>query len=161
MKTIDFAKALVAGGHDRGLKRQDFEAEIARRAEDVRRPGETPEQAFAKYMTETDDGKLLFKASKLAPSDDAAQDLVKPDEPKPVGPASARLQQMARIAAQEQRLSYQQAYTRLLTHPDHRELADRVKAEELDIQSRLKARADRGRKSRGRALVNFEHGRPE
>jgi hypothetical protein len=58
-----FAKMLVTQGIDSGQTREDFENDIAKRAEAIRRPGESREQVWTRFATETDDGRLLFKAA--------------------------------------------------------------------------------------------------
>src|SRR5262245_41170169 len=128
-----FAKMVVLNGGTNalGMHRQDFEEAIAKRAETTRAPGESRQQAFTKYATTTNDGRLLFKASLLAPPRQAAQDIPVPKRPEPAGEASAELERLARFEAKAKGVKYEQAYARLLTSPEHRELVRRVKAEEL------------------------------
>jgi hypothetical protein len=139
MDNRHFAKILVTQGIDCGQTREDFENDIAKRAETIRRPGESREQAWTRFATETDDGRLLFKAAMkappMAPPRAAAQDLsrVKPS----AGPASEQLQRMAEKMAKEKKLSVAQAYSRLISDPDRKELLDEIKREEARQRSSM------------------------
>jgi hypothetical protein len=128
---VAFAKMIVdnGGANPLGMHRQDFENEIIKRAE--RRDGESSQQAFTRFITETETGRVLFKAAMLAPPRQAPQDLPVPERPEPAGEASAELERLAQFEAKAKNVSFQQAYTRLLTSPEHRELVRRVKHEEL------------------------------
>jgi hypothetical protein len=132
MDSRHFAKMLVVQGIDCGQTRQDFEEDIAKRSESIRRPGESREQAWTRFATTTDDGRLLFKAAMRAPPMEpprqAAQDLVR--EKKPAGPASEELERMARAMAREKNLTYQQAFSRLISDPSRREHLEEIKREE-------------------------------
>jgi hypothetical protein len=124
---------LVDGtGHDCGFDRRDFELEIEKRAEAIRAPGESRQQAFTRYATQDETGKLLFKASLKAPPrivEQAPQDL--PARPEPAGEASAELERLARFEAKSKGGTYEQNYVRLLTSPEHKELVRRARSEEL------------------------------
>ena len=129
MNIVDFAKLAVERGVSAMLSRQEFEAEIAKRAETIRRTGETKEQAFTRFMTETPEGRVLFKAAKLAPVAE-----VKAAETKsPVrkrGPAHDEIDRLARAHAREKNVSYASAFAKVMVEPENRELAARVLAEE-------------------------------
>src|SRR5271166_3585779 len=139
MDSRHFAKILVEQGIDCGQTRQHFENDISKRSEAIRRPGESREQAWTRFATETDDGRLLFKAAMkappLEPPQQAAQDL----KPEPAGPASEELERLARSMAREKRYSYQRAYSELYTDPDRAELVARVKREEAELRARVSA----------------------
>jgi hypothetical protein len=129
-------RALAA---EAGLTRQDFENEIAKRAAPNRRPGESLEQVFTAYATETENGRALFKAAMSAPVGkppvQAAQDF----KPQPIGEASATLEEMAREMARSKNISYERAFTALLTNPTHAKLRERIKQEEQDVTARVRA----------------------
>jgi hypothetical protein len=129
MDSRHFAKILVTQGLDCGQTRQDFEEDIAKRAEATRLPGESREQAWTRFATATDDGRLLFKAAMLAPPRQFAQDLTR-EKPKADGPASEELERTARAMAKEKKLTYQQAYSRLISDPDRKELLAEIRREE-------------------------------
>jgi hypothetical protein len=67
-KILMFAKMTVDQGRSPGLDKSAFHAAIEKRAEEIRRPGESAEKAYTRAITETDDGRLLFKALKIAPA---------------------------------------------------------------------------------------------
>jgi hypothetical protein len=116
---------------DAGWTQQDFEAEIAKRAAPSRRPGESLQQVWTAYATQNPDGIALWKASRAAPVGPAPKQAAQDLKYEPVGDASAELERMARQAAKSKNISFEQAYVALLTDPTRRELAQRVKAEEL------------------------------
>jgi hypothetical protein len=129
-----FAKILVTQGLNGGLDRQDFERDIAKRAEAIRAPGESREQAFVRYSTTTDDGRLLFKAAMLAPPRQAAQDFPLPKKPEAAGPASRELDELARAMARDKGISFERAHAQLQsdTDPERKALVARVRREEQD-----------------------------
>jgi hypothetical protein len=126
-----FAKLLVETRNPCGLTRQDFEEEIAKRA--GRREGESTAQAFTRYATTTEDGKLLFKAAVMAPAPkQAPQDFpTKKPEPKG-GAATAELNELARAMAREKNFSFEQAFSRLWSDPTRADLVNRVKREQVE-----------------------------
>ena len=137
---IRFAKILVEGtGHSCGMTRQDFEAEIAKRAESVRGTSDSAQQAFTKYATQTEVGQLLFKAAMRAPVGKQPQQAPQDLPYEPIGDASAELERTARQMARSKNITYERAYTALLTDPALAEQRDRVKAEERAQTSRVRA----------------------
>jgi hypothetical protein len=138
MDNRHFAKILVTQGLDCGRTRQDFEEDIAKRSEEIRAPGETKEQVFTRYATTTDDGRLLLKASMMAPPRQAAQDLPVPKTPEPAGPASKELDDLARWMAKEKGISFQQAHARLQADPERKALVARVRREEIEAGQRVR-----------------------
>jgi hypothetical protein len=134
--TLDIAKIFVDGtGHDFGLDRTDFEAEIHKMAAATRPPGSTESRAqgFTRISTQTEAGKILFKAAvRGKPPVQAAQDFMERTTKPSPGPASEELAALARKLARERRISYQQAYSRLFESEAHRDLRDRIKAEEAE-----------------------------
>jgi hypothetical protein len=98
---------------DAGVSREDFEAEISKRSESIRRPGESQAQAFTRYAVETEEGKALMKAALSAPRGrppiQAAQDW----RPEPIGPASKELEELARDMARKKNVTYERAFSAL------------------------------------------------
>jgi hypothetical protein len=131
-----FAKVAIAsqGQTTGGQTRQDFENEIIKRAD--RRDGESSAQAFTRYATTTEDGKILFKAALLAPPRQVVQDLPA-KKPESAGPASKELEDLARYMARSKKYTFQQAYSELYTDPERAELVARVKREEADLKRRV------------------------
>jgi hypothetical protein len=137
MNMVNFAKILVEGtGHNCGLDRRDFELEIEKRAEAIRAPGESRQQAFTKYATTTDDGRLLFKASLKAPPRQAVQDLAPPKKPD-LTPAARELDELAREMARSKKYSYEQAFSRLYTDPERKALVERYNREQAELKTRV------------------------
>jgi hypothetical protein len=107
------------------------------RAAKLRANGESPQQAFAKVITDDEIGRLLFRALKRAPG---AEVKLAPQSAPPsreeaaqhLGPAHARLHSMA---VDHQRahsgMSYQQAYSHLYTRPENGPLREKIKAEHM------------------------------
>jgi len=93
---LGFAKGLLAGDSAYGLKRQDFEAGIATIAKRIQQPGETSAQSFTKAMVDTEAGRLLFAASKRAPSAPPDPDQDDVDEPEIKGEATLEIERRAR-----------------------------------------------------------------
>jgi hypothetical protein len=131
MDTLDFAKILHTTGNACGFDRDDFHREIEKRAAETRSSRESEAQAYTRIL-QTSEGKELYKAYRVAPMGkppiQEAQDIPRPE---PAGPASKALSELARFEAKAKNISYEQAFSRLLTSPDHRELVREVKREEL------------------------------
>jgi hypothetical protein len=87
---------------------------------------------------ETTEGRDLFALYKVARPD--PPEVVEPPKSAPKGPANVELKALAASHRQANPgLSHAQAYTAMLTHPDNRELAARVKAEDLYSMQRTLA----------------------
>src|SRR6516164_657307 len=113
---LAFAKILKNTGETSGFTREDFHAEIQKRAEGIRRPGQSSAQAYASYLN-TEPGRILHDAYKRAPAapPQAPQDTATRNTKPAPGPASEELSALARKLARERRITYAQAFTRLLT----------------------------------------------
>jgi hypothetical protein len=132
-----FAKILVEQGNACGLTSRDFEAEISKRGEAMRREGDSPAQSFTRYATETPEGRLLLKAAVMAPKPvEAPQDFADPN-PKPAGPAHAEMDRLARDLAKEKKISFERAFTNLYTDPDRKELVARLNRESAEAMRRV------------------------
>jgi hypothetical protein len=133
MVTItDIAKIFVSGtGHDFGMDRTDFEREIYKMAAATKLPGESRAQGFTRISTQTEQGRLLFKAAVRGKAPvQSAQDFVERNVKPSPGPASDEMAALARKLARERRISFAQAYTRLYTSEAHAELAAKIREEE-------------------------------
>jgi hypothetical protein len=136
---VTFAKMIVGNGgaNALGMHRQDFEGEIIRRAE--KRQGESSQQAFTRFITTDETGKLLFKASLLAPVRQAAQDLAPRKSPEPEGgPATRELNEMARAMARDKGLSFEQSFSRIWSDPARAELVNRAKREQTEARREVR-----------------------
>jgi hypothetical protein len=63
---IEFSKRVLAG-EPTALTRPDLFAEMQKRADDLRRPDETPEQSFSRFAMTTDEGRALYAAYRVLP----------------------------------------------------------------------------------------------
>jgi hypothetical protein len=136
MDTLAFAKILNTSGNSCGIDRSAYHHEIEKRAAETRRAGESPQQAYARYATETLEGRELLKAYHNAPAakpEPAVQDL----KPEPAGPASKELESLARDMAREKKYSYQQAFSALYTDPERAALVRRYDKEQAELKQRI------------------------
>jgi len=62
-----FAK-MQTEGRTTGLDKNAYHAAIEKRASETRRAGESDAKAYTRVITESDEGRLLFKAYKAAPA---------------------------------------------------------------------------------------------
>jgi hypothetical protein len=69
---VMFAKIAVNQGRSPGIEKHDFYDAIVKRAEALRADGESHQQAFAKTITEDETGRLLYRAMKIAPGQEAS-----------------------------------------------------------------------------------------
>jgi hypothetical protein len=137
MALESFCKLVVEGRGPMGLSREGLVAEIRKRAEAVRQPGQSSAQAFARYI-ERDDGRLLFKASQLiAPVGPAPQDPIQDfvhTNPK----RSLAGEEIQRLVDAHQlenpKLSRAQSFARVVDAAHAREVAARVLREQRGIQ---------------------------
>lgn len=134
-----FAKMTVDQGRYVGYDKSAFHEAIAKRAAEIRRDGETAEKAYTRVITETDAGKLLFKAYKIAPQGDAPSDSAPAVDTR--GPAEKEMQAAVEnhrleSAAQGLLLSPEQAFTAVYTSPAHRGLKARYDAETVAKRAR-------------------------
>jgi hypothetical protein len=134
MDTLSFAKILNETGETCGLDRNRYHDEIEKRARETRLEGETAAQSYTRVITQTPEGRELFKAYRRAPAPvQAAQDLVR-EKPKAAGPASEELDELARAMSKDKGISFQQAHARLQsdTNPERKALVARVRREEME-----------------------------
>jgi hypothetical protein len=115
-------------------------AEIAKRADATRRAAETPETAFTRIATGTDDGRALFAAYKLARGEDyrptSSTGVVSASprsDARPLPPPNAAHDQLTRKAealvdkvaksGAGKRITLEAAYEKVLSDPANRALA--------------------------------------
>ena len=105
---VKAAKLLVSEGRVDGRTKRDFHLELEKRATAYRKdhPALTPEQSYARYAMETDEGRALFKAYSRAPAD-----------PPPAPPFDANLNK--RAADEGRRLMADGAYAREILAKEH------------------------------------------
>jgi hypothetical protein len=136
--TLRFAKILTNTGEACGLDKDSLHQAIEKLAMETKRADESLAQAYSRTISEPgSDGALLFKAYKLAPEGKKPVQAAQSLKPEPIGEASAELERTARAMAKEKRITYQQAYSRLISDPERRELLERVKAEERAATGRV------------------------
>jgi hypothetical protein len=121
----------AAAGEATPFKKRDFYNVIAERAAAARRDHETSESSFARFITEDREGKILFKAYRLAPGPDFTVEVKKTEPPAPPStPALDRLNAKAEeLRKIETKLTFVQAFAKVYTKPENRELVDEHRAE--------------------------------
>jgi hypothetical protein len=136
------AKAALATGVS-VLSRASLTEAIEKRAEAIRRPGETTQQVFVRAITTDPDARALYKASKQAPGPDHAPQPLQPQDGRPMpppfhaaGPASAALQAMAddhlrANPTSTPERSFAAVYNPKRPTPEQLSLRSRAKAEQL------------------------------
>jgi hypothetical protein len=136
--TLVFAKCLVEDGNHCGITSDVYHNELEKLARANRRDGESLQQSYVRMAEQTEKGALLLKAAIAAPKPKAApQDLVPRSKPKPAGPASRELDEMAREMARAKKISFEQAHTALQTDPTRAELVARMRREEREATNRV------------------------
>ncbi|GGI24141.1 hypothetical protein [Bradyrhizobium guangdongense] len=124
---IELAKAINAGTSGNHRSKSEWYKVIKSLAERQRQTDETPEQAFTRFVTASEDGKALFKAMRSAGGPDWD-----PPAPKLMviksDSAYAELRRIAeRIQKDEPALTREQAFVKAYnSNPD---LAQRAKSE--------------------------------
>jgi hypothetical protein len=145
---LTFAKMVIDQGVAPGLDCNDFHKAIEKRAEKIRKAGETAEGAYTRFITSDPDGKLLFKAYRAAPKPampfssaapaDEDQDYV------PRGPADKAMRSLIerhqlQAAKDGKPLSYAQAFTRVYEEAANRELKAEWDAEQAETTAKRAA----------------------
>jgi hypothetical protein len=112
--------------------------EMAKRSKEQRLSRETPEQAFARYVTKNEGGQILFRAySQAAGPDWTSPERVQKRDAGPLRTAPLiELEKMgAEIRRKEPALSEAQAFARAVGTPRGQELYKRDKVERLGISA--------------------------
>jgi len=139
MKTMNDSKLeeIVKLAHDVDAGRMGHYADraswygaITKIAETQRKPNESSQQSFARFITEDADGKVMFKCYQTS----AGSDYVAPaPEPAPVIKADSAYGRLKKIAAdlcaETPGLTSSAAFVKVFTDPANRELAQRSKTE--------------------------------
>jgi hypothetical protein len=115
--------------------RSVYHAEITKRAEAIRKAGESPQQAYARFVKDDPDGRTLIRAHFLAKSDVPVAAIDKPQmDPHAAEakhcPSYGILQQHAKdLQAANPKLSDQQAFSQVYSDKRHRGLVANYMAE--------------------------------
>ena len=126
---LTVTKAVAAGHRAPLYTKADFYAEIGKRAEALRREGETKEQSFTRFITQESEGKTLYTALKRSQGtiEAAAPRQVTKTEPTPV-PSYLKLQaKAAELRKSDSKLT---AFTKAYVDPANRGLVAQYKREE-------------------------------
>jgi hypothetical protein len=141
MSILTLAKRIVEEGPQvyPSITRVTIYAEMTKRADATRLAGETPEMAFTRIATTTEEGKALFAAYKLAPGADhhpgpsSDVGLLGPRSERPLPPPNAAHEQLIRKAEElvvsvskrgsAKPLTVEQAFEKVLCDPGNRALA--------------------------------------
>jgi hypothetical protein len=140
MSILMFAK-METEGRGTGLDKSAYHDAIEKLAREIRRDGETSEQSYARAITDSDAGRLLFKAYKAAASPKVPVARLAQPEPDVDGPAEKDMESAVEdhrkaAAAKGKTLSREQAFVAVYTDPAHRGLKDRYDRETLAKRAR-------------------------
>ena len=129
---LAIAKRVWRGECEPVFSKTDFYTEITKRAETARRVGESFSQAFARYVTEEPDGKMLYCAYKRAGGPPPRPEPRPAPERRTVEPGQAckklmRLADAERAAHPELRQA--QAFAKVYEDPRNGELVAAERAE--------------------------------
>jgi hypothetical protein len=93
---IAIAKGVIERGAPPVYEKHVFIKAIAKRADEIRKAGESTQKSFARAITADDLGKLLYSASKAASGPELEPAPVEtPAPPAPLGPAHAAMDVLA------------------------------------------------------------------
>lgn len=127
---VGVAKAVLAGrmNYPRETKATLYKA-MQRLADMERRAGETAEAAFARVTTETEDGVILMRAHNVAtgPNWVPPAPVEKAAEHRHSAAYDRLLEKAAEIRKVEPALTKEQAFEKVYTDPDNRDLVDLYK----------------------------------
>jgi hypothetical protein len=138
MDALSFAKILLDDGNAMSLDRDFYHRELKKRANATRRDGESEAQAYVRVL-ETPEGVTLHEAYKRAPVAPAPVPAPQGIKPQELGEASRAMNGKAKELAAAEKITFEQAFTRILLQPENKQLAAAVRAEERDLQTRYSA----------------------
>jgi hypothetical protein len=127
---VKLAHDVDAGRMGHYADRAAWYGAITKAAETQRKQNESPQQSFARYITQDPDGKVMYRCYKTA----AGSDYV-PSEPEPApviksDSAYGRLKKIAGdLCAENPGLTASAAFVKVFTDPANRELAELSKRE--------------------------------
>jgi hypothetical protein len=137
-----FAKMAISQGRS-SLEKSEYYDAIVKRAEQLRAPGESSQQSFAKTIVDDPEGRLLYQAMKISRGSevkappDPRQAFVPGESGAKLGPAHARIHSMAVDHQRANpRLSYESAYSRMYTAPENAGLRAEINREHLAASMR-------------------------
>jgi len=134
-RMLTFARAVAAGAPTTITKAQFFE-EMDRRAQADRKPGESVAKAFSRFA-ETDDGKMLLSAHRLAPGPDYVFE--RPAPTAPVRKAGAAMDKLMQLAADHRQanpgVTPEAAFAAVYTDPANKDVVAQHKAEMAEQSS--------------------------
>ena len=134
-RMLTIAKAVASGSPTTVTKAQFFD-EMSERAEAEKKPGESVAQAFARFA-ETDDGKVLMQAHKLAggPDHQFERPVTKADDDAPT-PSLDRLKDLASDhMKQNPGKTAEQSFAAVYTDPANKDLVAQYKTEVAEQSS--------------------------
>ena len=106
------------------LTKGDFYSAIEKAAQLSRRKGETREQAFARFISQDEQGRAMYLAYKVAPGEEPVPVAKAAERPMPpLTPAYQELMRRAAVLARQEGLTEAQAFAKLYTDPANRHLA--------------------------------------
>jgi len=137
-----FRKLLIDAGPIASVRKSIYDEALKSLGKELRQEGDSPQQSYVRVM-ETAGGRELFALYKVARAD-PPQDAVEPQKPAAKGAANVEMALLAdghlkahpelgkdAFGRQKADGGKAAAYAFVYSHPDNRELRDRVKAEDL------------------------------
>ncbi len=125
-----FRKLLIDAGPAAAIRKSFYNDALKALGEELRQAGDTDARAYVRAL-ESAEGRELHELYKRAPAD-PLQDEVEQVKPAPKGAANLEMDTLAALHRKANpTMSHAAAYTHVLLAPENRELAARVKAEDL------------------------------
>jgi hypothetical protein len=132
IKVAKVAQDIVDGGAPTEFPKSALYLALKKRAFDTRRAGRSDDQAISDCLNGDQVGKLIFSAMRFAKGAEVIEPPPEPRKEREMGPAGRKMQAMADLHFKAHpNGSPAASYAAVFTHPDHRQLADEVKREDL------------------------------
>ena len=128
---VALAKRIVAGESGNHRSKSEWHRVAKIMSEEQRQAGETSEQVYSRFVTSTDDGRVVFAAYKNAGGPDF-QPTPKPVVVAKTGAAYEELRaKAAEMCETDRALTVHTAIAMIAADPKHRELWDKAKSENV------------------------------
>jgi hypothetical protein len=132
--TLDVAKMVAATGRPAPLySKRDWYAEIQKRAEACKQEGESPAQAFSRFIQKNPEGRLLYEAYRRTPgavNGTGPSEVEKASTPTPLPSYTKLVAKGEELRKADPKLTKEQAFVKAYTDPANRELVARYKRED-------------------------------
>jgi hypothetical protein len=137
---IAIAKNVVKRGAPPVFAKSAYIAAIAKRADEIKKAGESTQQAFTRAITDDEIGRMLYRASKAASGPEIEASPIEAPTPSALGPAHAKTQVLAddHLKANP-RKSKESAFAHVYAAPENSALREQCKAEHFAAISKAMA----------------------